>query len=197
MSVPLPTIPPPGSHGGDWFGSRWADVAGRRSELEHAHCPVWSAAVQGSGLCRLLTRGPPGSSDHLGGDGRGVKAVVGPMVKCRSSARFSSWSAWFRSTLTGAGRASALLWSPSHVRDPASHGGAGQPLGTCPSDSVSTVTDYESLLSACQATLDEVEAALARLADGTYGTCQSCGAEIPDELLAAEPTGTSCGRHGG
>ncbi len=59
------------------------------------------------------------------------------------------------------------------------------------------VTDHASLLASCEAILDEVEATLARIADGTYGTCQVCGAEIPDERLAAAPTTTSCGRHDG
>jgi DnaK suppressor protein len=34
--------------------------------------------------------------------------------------------------------------------------------------------------------------ALARIEDGTYGLCQSCGAEIPAERLEAIPTTTLC-----
>ena len=35
--------------------------------------------------------------------------------------------------------------------------------------------------------LRELEAALARIKDGTYGTCIDCGAEIPFERLRANP----------
>ncbi len=42
--------------------------------------------------------------------------------------------------------------------------------------------------------LDEVERALSRLDDGTYGRCVACGAHIDDARLAAEPTVLTCGR---
>jgi DnaK suppressor protein len=38
----------------------------------------------------------------------------------------------------------------------------------------------------------EIVAALARIDNGTYGRCQSCGAEIPAERLDAVPTTTLC-----
>ena len=41
--------------------------------------------------------------------------------------------------------------------------------------------------------LDGVERALARLDDGTYGSCGACGAPIDDARLAAEPTVEACG----
>lgn len=41
--------------------------------------------------------------------------------------------------------------------------------------------------------LDEVERALARLDDGTYGRCAGCGASIDDGRLAIEPTVETCG----
>ncbi|PVU81189.1 DNA-binding protein [Cellulomonas sp. WB94] len=40
--------------------------------------------------------------------------------------------------------------------------------------------------------LAEVEAAMARLADGTYGVCESCGQPIPPERLEARPVARSC-----
>jgi hypothetical protein len=40
--------------------------------------------------------------------------------------------------------------------------------------------------------LDEVEAALTRLDEGTYGTCGSCGTGIGDSLLSADPTARNC-----
>jgi RNA polymerase-binding transcription factor DksA len=41
--------------------------------------------------------------------------------------------------------------------------------------------------------LDQVELALTRLDDGTYGRCGSCGSPIDDALLAASPTARDCG----
>ena len=40
--------------------------------------------------------------------------------------------------------------------------------------------------------LREVEAALARIEAGEYGTCEVCGKEIPDERLEAVPWTTLC-----
>jgi DnaK suppressor protein len=40
--------------------------------------------------------------------------------------------------------------------------------------------------------LDEVETALRRIADGTYGTCRVCGRPIPEERLEAVPWATLC-----
>lgn len=43
-----------------------------------------------------------------------------------------------------------------------------------------------------QHTLDEIDAALRRLADGTYGVCVDCGRGIPAARLDARPTATRC-----
>ena len=40
--------------------------------------------------------------------------------------------------------------------------------------------------------LREIEEALARIDDGTYGTCAACGKEIPDERLQAVPYAVMC-----
>lgn len=40
--------------------------------------------------------------------------------------------------------------------------------------------------------LAEVEAARARLADGTYGTCERCGGPIGEGRLEARPTARTC-----
>ena len=40
--------------------------------------------------------------------------------------------------------------------------------------------------------LREVEDALARIADGTYGTCAVCGKEIPEDRLEAVPWTKLC-----
>jgi RNA polymerase-binding transcription factor DksA len=52
-----------------------------------------------------------------------------------------------------------------------------------------------SVLERIQGELDGVEGALQRLDDGSYGTCQACGAAIGDEQLAADPTACFCPEH--
>jgi len=59
------------------------------------------------------------------------------------------------------------------------------------------VEDYEEALTRAEATLDAVDAALGRLADGSYGTCATCGAPIAEDRLEAEPATASCGTHPG
>ncbi|QIG40854.1 molecular chaperone DnaK [Microbacterium sp. 4R-513] len=50
----------------------------------------------------------------------------------------------------------------------------------------------EGLRSGALAELGEVDAALARVADGTYGVCVDCGRRIPVERLRVRPTATRC-----
>jgi RNA polymerase-binding transcription factor DksA len=52
-----------------------------------------------------------------------------------------------------------------------------------------------SILEQVEAELADVERALARLDDGTYGTCQACGAAIGDERLEAMPATRFCVQH--
>jgi RNA polymerase-binding protein DksA len=40
--------------------------------------------------------------------------------------------------------------------------------------------------------LAEIDAALRRIEDGTYGTCTNCGKPIPEERLEARPWATLC-----
>jgi RNA polymerase-binding protein DksA len=40
--------------------------------------------------------------------------------------------------------------------------------------------------------LAEIDAALGRLDDGSYGTCAVCGSRIGSERLAARPAATTC-----
>jgi RNA polymerase-binding protein DksA len=50
----------------------------------------------------------------------------------------------------------------------------------------------EGLEEDAQDQLREVEAALQRIEDGTYGTCSVCGKQIPVERLEAVPWTTLC-----
>ena len=40
--------------------------------------------------------------------------------------------------------------------------------------------------------LTELDAALRRVAEGTYGICERCGRPIPEERLEARPTARTC-----
>ncbi len=49
-----------------------------------------------------------------------------------------------------------------------------------------------TLEASAREALAQVEAALARIEDGTYGTCKGCGTEIPVERLEAVPSAELC-----
>jgi RNA polymerase-binding transcription factor DksA len=51
-----------------------------------------------------------------------------------------------------------------------------------------------ALLRAAEAELDALDAAAARVADGTYDVCEVCGGSIGAERLAAMPATTVCVR---
>jgi DnaK suppressor protein len=53
----------------------------------------------------------------------------------------------------------------------------------------------DALRSGLRQRLAEVDAALARIADGTYGICAVCGEPIPSARLEARPTTDRCIRH--
>jgi RNA polymerase-binding transcription factor DksA len=52
-----------------------------------------------------------------------------------------------------------------------------------------------SILEQVEAELADVERALQRLDDGTYGTCEVCAAPIGDERLAVHPAARFCLTH--
>ena len=59
------------------------------------------------------------------------------------------------------------------------------------------VADLETALDVAEVSRDagelrEVEGALARMQDGTYGECQECGQPIPYGRLAAQPGAPRC-----
>jgi DnaK suppressor protein len=49
-----------------------------------------------------------------------------------------------------------------------------------------------ALLAASERRLVDLDAAIARLAAGTYGSCQTCGRPIPANRLAARPATPTC-----
>jgi RNA polymerase-binding protein DksA len=52
--------------------------------------------------------------------------------------------------------------------------------------------EAEALANKLKGTLEDVENALAKLDDGTYGTCETCGKEIAAGRLEAMPTARQC-----
>ena len=50
----------------------------------------------------------------------------------------------------------------------------------------------QGLEEGAQQTLEQIERALARIDEGTYGTCERCGKPIPEERLRARPWATLC-----
>jgi DnaK suppressor protein len=55
--------------------------------------------------------------------------------------------------------------------------------------------DYDALLGEATRALDDVDHALRRLDDGTYGTCEVCGVAIDEARLEAIPTARTCEDH--
>jgi DnaK suppressor protein len=49
-----------------------------------------------------------------------------------------------------------------------------------------------SLLDRARGRLADVDLALARIADGSYGSCQRCGVPIAADRLAARPAASTC-----
>lgn len=54
---------------------------------------------------------------------------------------------------------------------------------------------FLSIRESLRQRLDDVNEALARLDDGTYGRCETCGGVIPFERLAARPEARFCVAH--
>jgi hypothetical protein len=55
------------------------------------------------------------------------------------------------------------------------------------------VTGEPADVDSVEALLDDVDRALARLDNGSYGRCESCGTIIADDRLAEIPTARTCG----
>ena len=72
---------------------------------------------------------------------------------------------------------------------------SAQPLDADWSEQANQIEEVETAEGLEQVRLEEardIRAALQRIADGTYGTCANCGAEIAPARLKALPTATLC-----
>jgi RNA polymerase-binding transcription factor DksA len=56
-------------------------------------------------------------------------------------------------------------------------------------------SSHEVVLSEAEQILDDVDQALIRLEEGTYGTCEACGGPIDDDRLASMPAARTCAQH--
>ena len=72
--------------------------------------------------------------------------------------------------------------------------GFGKRVGEGTSHAVERITAV-SADEKLQSMLSEVKRAQEKLADGTYGRCDECGAAIPLERLEARPWATRCVNH--
>jgi DnaK suppressor protein len=72
-----------------------------------------------------------------------------------------------------------------------SAGGVDNHLGDTASATYDRELD-EGLEEGAQQTLAEIEAALRRIDDGTYGTCEACGKQIAADRLEALPWARLC-----
>ena len=53
-------------------------------------------------------------------------------------------------------------------------------------------SQVRALVQQAEAHLGEIDAAVQRLDDGTYGVCTTCGAMIPEGRLEVRPTAATC-----
>lgn len=53
-------------------------------------------------------------------------------------------------------------------------------------------SQLDALVRAARERLSEINAAAARLAEGRYGICESCGGQIPGARLEARPVARTC-----
>ena len=64
-----------------------------------------------------------------------------------------------------------------------------------PADTASELTDVDNQAALLESSADQraqIDAALARLDDGTYGVCVECGQVIPDARLEVRPEAARC-----
>jgi DnaK suppressor protein len=77
------------------------------------------------------------------------------------------------------------------TRDPSATIGFGKRVGEGTNEAISRI-ERVAQADALTATLADVERALAKLDEGTYGICDSCGKTISEERLEARPWTALC-----
>ena len=69
--------------------------------------------------------------------------------------------------------------------------GFGKRIGDGTTEAISRLTDI-GVGRSLEASLERTERALAKLDEGTYGICDSCGTAIPPKRLEAMPDSVLC-----
>ena len=116
---------------------------------------------------------------------------------------------WSPGTDDSAGTPVPAPWSPA-APGPVSGGGAdgddvdrgdggsatggGDGGSATDGEVVAEDEQHRAAVDAVDRLLDEVERALARLDDGTYGRCEACGEPIADDRLSEHPIASTCAR---
>jgi DnaK suppressor protein len=77
------------------------------------------------------------------------------------------------------------------TRDPSATIGFGKRVGEGTNEAISRI-ERVAQADSLAVTLEDVERALQKLDDGTYGICDRCGALIPEERLEARPWTSLC-----
>ena len=77
------------------------------------------------------------------------------------------------------------------TRDPAATIGFGKRVGEGTSEAIGRI-ERVAQADALSAKLADVDRALAKIEDGTYGFCDRCGAPIPEDRLEARPWAVVC-----
>ena len=70
----------------------------------------------------------------------------------------------------------------------------GDPIGDMDVEYAQTVADraMRSMAQRHASELEEIDAALGRIAEGTYGECEECGGDIGAARLEVQPTARFC-----
>ena len=76
-------------------------------------------------------------------------------------------------------------------RDPVAAVSFGKRIGDGTTEAVERIAQTSAAKS-LWAKLQDVERAIGKLAEGTYGTCDECGGPIPPERLEAIPSAVLC-----
>lgn len=87
-----------------------------------------------------------------------------------------------------------LLAEVERLTQPPEQGAAvgfGKRVGDGTTEAVERLTTTATARS-LHRSLTDVDRALERIADGTYGTCEVCGRDIPGERLEALPASSRC-----
>ena len=70
-------------------------------------------------------------------------------------------------------------------------GGSDNHLGDAAAGTLDREIDY-TLEGHSEQVIQQIDVALARIEEGTYGTCANCGRPIPEERLEARPWASLC-----